>query len=115
MGYRKDAENEIAAITSIKADLMGVYARIEHELGAHPNYTEAQTMISETCTHLDQPLKEAATSAAYSHAPATTPEQARAQVDHDAAVATHQQRPADEADGYSSEVIGGDKPPYLKG
>lgn len=45
------AEPEL--IASIKADIQAAIARIEHELGAHPAFTWAQTSLKQARVHLE--------------------------------------------------------------
>lgn len=40
-------------IASIKADISQVIGRIEHELGAHPAFTWAQTKLGNAAAHLE--------------------------------------------------------------
>lgn len=40
-------------IASIKADISTVIGRIEHELGAHPAFTWAQTKLGNAAAHLE--------------------------------------------------------------
>ena len=44
-------------IGSIRADISACIGRIEHELGAHPAFTNAQTKLSNAAAHLESYAK----------------------------------------------------------
>ncbi|SDC05893.1 hypothetical protein SAMN05216337_1001149 [Bradyrhizobium brasilense] len=45
--------DDSSTVTSIRGDISAVIGRIEHELGAHPAFTWAQTKLSNAASHLE--------------------------------------------------------------
>lgn len=79
--YKTDAITEVKTIATIMEAALQLGSDIEHKLGAHPNYTDAQTKIADAYALLAQVQKEARLSVTFSN-PQTSTEQQHALDEH---------------------------------
>lgn len=81
--FKTNAITESTALDYLKARIAHVVSEIETKVGAHPNYTEAQTKLQEAVALLEHVHKEVKEHIAFTSVGNPSPEQAHAMAEHD--------------------------------